>query len=396
MDIRGAYRIGLVFILLLALAPTGQAEPKTELVGGDYYRSGSGSGELLNASRDVFASGASVTVRGKALGDAHVAGFDIDVEIDADNVYAAGASVGIWSEIAKDLTAAGASVKTGARSRTAGNARLAGGTVTVNGAVDGALMVMGGEVIIDAPIAGDVRLTGGRIEFGSAAKIGGTLTYSAPAEISIPETVISADRVTYRPLALRDVFEDHEDWGMGELPLFPTFVSVIAGFIVTLAFIVLVAALFLSFAPGMVEARRLAAVSRPGLNLVVGVLGLSVLIGLIPVAGMLIIGIPLIPIVILAIILVWTLGYILGALVFGLRLRSGFGGEEPGLAGKLIVLAVTVTALALVNFVPFIGWLLNFAVVLFGVGAITTGGLERFLASQGLARPQKAVGGDYQ
>ncbi len=396
MDYRLTHRIGLALILLLSLVPWAQAEPQSEVIGGDYYRSGSGSGELLNATRDVFVTGASVTVRGQAAGDVHVTGFDIDVEIDADNAYAAGVSVAIWSDIASDLTAVGSSVKTATSSRTSGNARLIGGTVTVNGAVDGALMVAGGEVIIDAPITGDVRVTGGRIEFGSTAKIGGMLTYSAPSEISIHDSVIPADRITYKPMALGNVFQRHEDWEMQDLPLVPTFVSVLAGFIVTLAFIVLVAALFLAFAPKMVEARRLAAISRPGLNLVVGVLGLSVLFGLTPIAGMTIIGIPFIPIIILAIFLVWTLGYVLGAYVIGLRLWIGFGGDEPNLTGKLLVLAVTVIALALINFVPFVGWLVNFAVVLFGIGAITTGGLDRFLASRGLATPQKAVGGDKQ
>lgn len=90
------------------------------------------------------------------------------------------------------------------------------------------------------------------------------------------------------------------------------------------------------------------------------------------------------------------MGYVLGAYVIGLRLWSGFGCDEPHFTGKLAVLAATVTVLTLVNFVPFIGWLVNFAVVLFGIGAITSGGLDRFLASRGMATPQKAVDGDYQ
>ena len=237
-------RTGLVFILLQSLTPGAQAEPQTEIIGGDYYRSGSESGEVLSALRDVFVTGASVTVRGRAVGDVHFTGFDIDVEPDADNAYAAGGAVSIRSNIASDLTAVGGSVKTAASSRTGGSARLLGGTVTINGAVDGSLMAMSGEVFIDAPIAGDVRVTGGSIVFGDDAQIGGTLTYSAPDEVSIPEAVIPADRIAYNALAVEDIFAGHEDWEMREFPLIPAFVSVLAGFIITLAFTVLVAALY--------------------------------------------------------------------------------------------------------------------------------------------------------
>lgn len=380
---------------LLSGAAALHAEPRVETIGGDYYRAGSGSGDLLNAPRDVFAAGASITVRGRASGDVHVTGFDVDVETDAENVYAAGAAVAIRSTISEDLMATGGSVKTATSSTTGGNARLIGGTVTVNGSVEGALMAAGGEVIIDAPIAGDVRITAGRIAFGSAAKIGGTLIYSAPSEIDVPASVIAPDRVTFRPIALGEAFEDAA-WDADEYSVLPGVLGVLAGFAVTLAFILVLAALFLAFAPEMVKARREAAITRPGLNLTVGVLALAVLFGLTPVAGMTIVGIPFIPIILLAIFLAWTLGYVLGAYVIGLRIWSGFGGEEPAMLGRLIVLACAVTSLALANFIPFIGWLANFAVVLFGIGAIATGALERLLASRGMGAPRSAVPADHQ
>jgi hypothetical protein len=396
MQHRQPFVAGLFCLCLLPFAPPTLAEPQVETIGGDYYRGGSGSGDRLNAQRDVFASGASITVRGQAAGDTHVSGFDVDVELDTKNLYAVGGAVAIWSEIAEDLTAIGGSVKTADRSRTGGNARLMGGTVTVNGKVDGALMAMGGEVIIDSAVNGDVRITAGRIEFGKGAQIGGSLIYSSPEQIDIPASVIPADRVTYRPMALGRMFERGEMWKMREMPIFPAFLSIFVGFLITLAFILLIAAMLLSFSPKTVEERRKEALARPGLNLLIGVLGLSVLFGMVPVTGMTIVGIPFIPIIILATFLAWALGYVLGAYIIGMRLWTGLGGDEPALLGRLLVIAVTVTVIGLVNFIPFIGWLVNFAVVLLGIGSITTGGLERYLNHRAGMDARPAVAADYQ
>ena len=105
--------------------------------GGDEYIAGTGVNETLRAGRDVFAAGNSVTLKGTSGADAHVAGFDVDVEsaVGAD-LYAAGGAVTVRGAVAEDLTAAGFTVRTSQSSVTGGNARLFGGTVTIDGSVD--------------------------------------------------------------------------------------------------------------------------------------------------------------------------------------------------------------------------------------------------------------------
>ena len=45
------------------------------------------------------------------------------------------------------------------------------------------------------------------------------------------------------------------------------------------------------------------------------------------------------------------------------------GSDEPHTATRLLLLAAAVTVVALLNFIPFVGWVVNFTLVLIGVGA---------------------------
>jgi hypothetical protein len=55
---------------------------------------------------------------------------------------------------------------------------------------------------------------------------------------------------------------------------------------------------------------------------------------------------------------------------------------------RLLALAIGVTIAALLNFIPVIGWMANFALVLLGVGAITTGLFYRMFDRFGAERDQ--------
>ncbi|MEX0311805.1 MAG: hypothetical protein AB3N17_16335, partial [Tateyamaria sp.] len=74
----------------------------------------------------------------------------------------------------------------------------------------------------------------------------------------------------------------------------------------------------------------------------------------------------------LAMIAVWTVAYALGAYAVAMRLWIGLGGEtEPAILTRLAVFASAIVAVALLNFIPFVGWVANYTLVLLGVGALT-------------------------
>lgn len=382
------FRAALFAFLTLTASPAG-AGPEIQSHGGDLFIGGSGTARSLDAARDVFAGGASLTIDGTVAEDLHVSGFDVEVDARTDgDLYAAGGAVTIRAATDGDLSAAGFSLRTTPGAETGGNARMAGGTLTIEGPVAGALMAAGGEIIFDAPVAGDVWLTGQSITLGDDAKIGGKLIYSAPAEIIIPPGVIDADRITYRPLDRMKMFEEaREAWEGREYPTLPGFMSLFASFVLMLAFFIGLGAICLAFLPRQVAHLKRIADDRPGTVLLTGIVGLSILFGLVPVSAMTVIGLPLVPIVILTIVAIWVLGYVLGAYAVAMRLAGAFApGNLPGRMGELGLLALTLIAAAILNFIPVLGWVLNFALVLFGIGAMASGLFERLIGPVGPAR----------
>ena len=365
--------MGLMVVLAAIAAAYAPARAQTVMTenGGDTFIAGETVARTVDAAGDVFVSGRSTIVLGQAGGDLHAAGFDVVIEaaVGAD-AYAAGATVTVKSAIAQDLSVAGFTVRTEAASRVAGNVRLMGATVVVDGPVDGALSAMGRDVLLNAPIAGDVRIFARTLRFGPEAVVSGRLVYTTEDRIEVPERVAPASRVAFEAAGANTLWNAWE--GMGEMPVFPTFATMFFGFLITLLFFVLLGAIALGFAPRQVSWLRKSIAAAPGRTLLQGVIGLSMLFGAVPVIGLTIVGLPFVPIAVLGIVLVWTLAYALGAYAVAMRLWTGLGGEvDPSIVTRLAVFAGAIVVIALLNFIPFVGWVANYTLVLLGVGAMT-------------------------
>lgn len=86
------------------------------------------------------------------------------------------------------------------------------------------------------------------------------------------------------------------------------------------------------------------------------------------------IGLPFVPFALLLILIAWTLGYLLAAYAIARRVLAAFSGpEEPVLAMKLLTVAVAIVTIAVLNFIPFVGWVVNCTLVLLDAGAMTAG-----------------------
>jgi cytoskeletal protein CcmA (bactofilin family) len=381
--------IGLIRILMAcaAMVMAGQtlAETTDRTFGGDIFRAGESTAPF-QAGRDVFATGATVTLQGEIAEDAHAVGFDVDADAaTGGDLYLMGFSVSLRGSVAGDLTASGFSVRTAPDAEIAGNARLTGAKVTIEGPVGGAVMAVGGTVTLDAQVDGDVFLTGETLVFGKDARIGGALTYSAPTRMDIPESVVAADRITFEPYHRSDVMKDAQEmWSDWEYPVLPTFMSVLGAFLVTVGFFVVIGALFLALVPNRVRHLRRKIEARPGKALLFGAMGLSILFGLVPISALTVIGLPLVPIVLLGLVAIWTLGYILGAYALTMRVLHSFGSEEnPKIWVRLVALVIGVTVASLLNFIPVLGWMANFALVLLGIGGMSMALFDRMNSDAG-------------
>ncbi|MBJ3763698.1 hypothetical protein ILP92_13150 [Maribius pontilimi] len=377
----------LLVCVALALASPCSAQSGDRELGGDIFRSGD-TQTPLNAARDVLAAGATVSLDGAVAEDTHAAGFDVDVDAaTGGDLLAVGMSVSVGGPVGGDLTASGFSVRTARGASIAGNARLAGARLTLDGPVEGALAAVGAKVTLNAAVAGDALLTGETLTFGPDARVGGTLTYSAPEQVEIPARVAPADRIRYEPYQRSEMAERARHmWEDQDFPGRPDFLSLLGGFLVTLGFFVVIGALCLTLAPATVRHLRERIDARPGMSLVLGTLGLSILFGLVPISAMTVVGIPLVPIVVLVVLLVWTLGYILGTYVLAMRVLRGLGADpRPAIWIRLLALVIGVSIAALLNFIPVLGWMVNFALVLLGIGGMTTALFERLIGNPGPA-----------
>ena len=355
-------------------ASIAQAGTKSGATGTDRFYTGSALTEDIDAPRDVFVAGRSVTAKGKAGGDVHVAGFDVDVETKtAADLYAMGATVTIRAAVGEDLSAMGFTLRTAQSAATRGNARLMAETITIDGPVSGALSATAREIVLNAEVGGDTRMIAETITFGPNAKVQGKLTYSTEREIAVPDRVATADRVTFEKIdRARITREMRETWDVTEFPVLPSFISMLSGFLLTLAFFLILGAVFLTFFPKPISKMRKNIGAQPGQMALVGVVGLSLLFGLVPVTALTIVGLPVVLIAILAIIIIWTLGYILAAYSIAMRVWQAFGGElDPGKAARLVALGIAVICVTILNFIPFVGWIVNYTLVLLGIGAMT-------------------------
>lgn len=365
----------VLFFLMSSIQVSYSSDQRTEIIGGDHYVASADSVIQENVGRDAFISGFSATISGDIDGDAHAAGFDVRVnsKIGGD-LYAAGSNISIESAVAEDLTAAGFSIRLNDAASVGGNARISGGTIRVDGPIAGSLMAAGGSVNINALIAGDVRVTAGNISFGPNAKITGKFVYSTSERIEVPVSVISQENVTYRPIEFKGLAADLKD----AIPSFwPSFLGVLFSALVTLAFLIIVSAIFLAFTPDHVERLKNRAMQHSGTSILLGFVGLATLIGMVPVSAMTLVGIPLIPIVILVIIAMWIIGYLLGVYAIAWRIACAFREVDETNTTRLIVIALAIVCLAALNFIPFIGALANFLLVLLGLGSITASLIRR-------------------
>lgn len=373
--------LAIMTVAALTLPLAVGAQSTAREVGGDLFLSEPQ--PPVNAARDVFAVGFSTDLSGTVAEDAHAVGFSVEVDAEtAGDLYATGGSVSVRGPVGSDMNAIGGTVRTHPSAVTSGNARVTGGSVQIEGPVEGALMASGAEVYLNAPIEGDAFLSGARIRFGPEATVSGMLTYSTSDPIEIPQSVAAPGRVVFQQMQFDDMMRrGGRDWDWPEGPdmeIGPG--AAIGALAATLGSFLLVGALFLAFTPALVSRMRKRVAARPGNTALSGLIGLSMLFGSVPILAMTIIGIPLVPFAVLAILIVWFLGYVLGAYSIGMGVARALGAaEDPSIAIRLAVLAATALIAGLLNFIPIIGWMANFAIVLLGVGAMTFEAFERLL-----------------
>lgn len=307
---------------------------------------------------DFSAAGGKITVRQRIEGDATLAAGQVSVlsEIGGD-LRAAGGEVRIANRVGGNAVCAGGNVEFSSAAEVLGPTRVAGGSVALAGKFHQDIAVYGRDIKVDAELLGDTRLTGERIVIGPGARIVGTLRYSSPNEIQRdPAAQISG-------LIQRDAdpswrhhsYRQYAWWVLHPVFSFGMF-----------ALGVLWLLLFPRFSVDVNETLS----GSPGKSIAAG-LGVAAVVPWLAVLFFVtVVGIPIGMLLVMSYPLLLMIGYVALMCFVGERALKAMGRTTPSTGKRIALLAVTMLAFAFVRTIPFVGWLVSIAAVLFGTGAV--------------------------
>jgi cytoskeletal protein CcmA (bactofilin family) len=330
---------------------------------------------------DLVAMGSVVQVNGTVEGDAMIAAADVQIAgTVADDARVAGAGVTISGHIGDDLfmaaggsqtvgyplTISGRSIEQGARiadsASIGGSVYLGAGTARVAGTITEDLKAGAGALALAGTVKRNADISSSALNISPDAHINGRLSYTATQETAVPPGAAGDVRFVPQPPA-----QSQADRGLGGQLL--RFVLVLLGFAA-------VSWLLLRFAPSSVRRPAAALAARPTQAGLYGLAAIALLF-IVPIAS----GLVMIALIALwgwlpglmfflfltaALVLAWTLSPLITGLWLG-RLVLRAAGRETS---DLVAILAGTALIALLSFVPFVGWLFSLTSLILAVGGV--------------------------
>jgi cytoskeletal protein CcmA (bactofilin family) len=193
--------VGVLIIPVSAMAAdvrTGEtlSLPPSETVNNGLYLFG---GNISNGGKvngDLVLGGGNISVTGPVSQDVLAGGGTVSILSDVGgDVRIGGGNIQILGKVGNDVVVGGG--QTQISGAVGGDIVWAGGTLVVNGPVAGKLQLTGGQVTINSHVSGNVTFTGTDLTLGKGAVIDGTLDYTAAKEAVIEEGAMVKGKTTY-------------------------------------------------------------------------------------------------------------------------------------------------------------------------------------------------------
>ena len=329
-----------------------------------------GSGEQIDSS--LYIAGSTVTVAGTVDGDVFCAGQNINisgtvrgdvicggqvVRIDGTvegDVRIAGQTVLVGGMIEGSLTAAGQTVDLSSQARVGRDASLFGEALTMSGQV-GRDIVGGGNSMVMSGVAGrNIKAAGDHLTLESTAKIGGNVIYTSRNQPDAkPGASISGSVERHDPP------QEHTE------PQDP-FSRYLAGPLFGFSALLLVGLAGLLVAPGVLEANSAALRRRPLASLGLGLLGLFA----IPVIAIMLFFTIIGALLGFVLLLTWMLA-LFGAFIVASYCTGQLLVEKLGWTRwrRVLTLALGLIVLIVLSALPYIGGMVIFLAIAWGMGA---------------------------
>lgn len=363
----------LFFFVLVALLPItlpaaaiggqelGEAVIEQGSIERDVYVAGATVDVLARVEGDVVAAGGQVTVDERVSGDVLVAGGNVALRAQVgDDVRAAGGNVTLSGAIADEAVVAAGRVLIAPAATVGGRARLGGGTIHVAGRIEQGLKAAGNRIVISGHVAGNAELYAEEIEVQPGATIGGDLIYRSGAEARIADDAKIGGSVVRQSVGPGDELREGVETA-GRIARIGLYLSLIVTGIV----------LFLLFPWGAVGAARTIN-DAPWVSLGLGFAVLVATPFLVMLLFASLFGVWLALTLLALYLVLLLLGFLTGVLYIGdWGLRLAGRAAVPAKGWYVIAIVLALVVLWAVRLVPVLGTLAIFALLLFGLGALT-------------------------
>jgi cytoskeletal protein CcmA (bactofilin family) len=358
------YRICFLLVLITAFLPVlsraqhaGEYVIKRGIVDDDLYMAGAQVDLYATVNGDAVIAGGQLNLEGDISADVIAAGGSISLRGSvADDARLAGGDIRVAGRVGDDLLAAAGRIHISPVSSIGGRAWISGGELRIDGSVVEELRASGGRVIIAGKVNGNVDLWADEIIIEDTAVIAGDLHYRSAHQANIASGARIAGEVVHTPV---------------EAHLKPVIASVIFTILILLFSIIITAVLlyllFPEFSLHVSQSLR----KRIWLSLGTGLVVFAAAPVLMIILFSTVIGAWLGLMLLAVYLLLLPAGYFVGAMFVGNAGLDMLHRTEVSKALRAVALAIAIIVLAVVNLVPLLGSLVNWLVLLAGIGALS-------------------------
>ena len=343
---------------------------KEEVIDGDLYVAGNTIIVDGTVNGDLWACGRVITINGVVTGSVMGASETITITGDIRHALrAVGKTLNINGNVDGDALVAGSDILVGSTARIMGTLLFGSGTANIDGLVGSDIIGGSGEVTIAGEVKGDVKLGADKLTLSPTANIQGNLTYTSDEKAKIhPDAQIVGD-ITYK---FPEVKEKKSPFILFSGIGFKV-IGFLMAFVTGLVLILLVPERMRSIAEYI---RR-----KPGPSVGWGVIILIVTPIVSIIVCVTVIGLP----VGLIALTLYGIAIYLCQIVVGLfigRLIIGFIRKVDSRAIMIGALVLGLVILKSLMLIPFLGFFIGLATVLFGLGAMVFSGMKQRIGAQ--------------
>lgn len=304
---------------------------------------------------DVYAAGQTITITGTVNGDVFAAGQSVKVSGKVSgSVRAAGSSVRLAkAAIGGSASAFGQDVQIDSDAVIGGGLNLFAATAQIDGKIARGITGAGSNLTINGPVGKDVAVGGDAIRVGNKADISGKLVYRSKNNAEIN----GGAHISGRTEHIKET--KHAGRSNAQSSAFGVLWMIVSLF--------LIGALMLWMAPTATNGSAASILSRPWVSLGLGFASLILTPIVLLLVAFTVIGLPL---AIIGLVL-YVVALFLAAIPTALAIAAALYRGQARTPGRYWLLLIGLVILALLEVIPYVGPVVRFLSLLFGLGGFT-------------------------